>query len=211
MTIHRLQISSATALDLDVTLTAPVCLLCGRYADLVLDLAREVIGDNGAVNDPDRIDDGHFILHLDAELDGKDYQVCYIRNADFMGDNRIAANFKNNSLTYSLRDTKQYLNKCAQRNTDADNVFDKSKPAHRVDLSVCDGYLAAFEDFLRRQEPTDDRPLFVYDFFEHLDGSADPEIYLQRLATLGRQVFVCVCTKDPIQLLTQVGVQTINL
>ena len=116
MKINSLQITSATALDLDVTLSpsAPVCILRGRYADLALDLIRELIGDFGAKNDPDRTDDGRFVIHADVETDGKHYSVCYIRNADFMGDNRLAVNFTPNSTQFSVDDTREFVSRCRE-------------------------------------------------------------------------------------------------
>ena len=105
MKIKNLQITSAT-LDLDLDLCKPVCVFRGQHSELVLDLVRELIGDYGAENDPDRIDDGRFAINADIEMDGKSYAVCYIRNADFMGDNRIAANFVPNSLDLSREDDR---------------------------------------------------------------------------------------------------------
>ena len=101
MKIKNLTITSPSALDLEFDITSPVCLLYGKHSELALDLIRELIGDYSAKTDPDCYDDGHFVIHSDIEMDGKNYNVCYIRNADFMGDNRIAANFVPNSLDFS--------------------------------------------------------------------------------------------------------------
>lgn len=123
MKINNLQITSASALDLDFTITSPVCVLHGHYSDLVLDLTRELIGDYGAQNDPDRVDDGHFVIHADMNMDNKSYNVCYIRNADFMGDNRLAVNFEPNSIRFSEDDTHEFVDKCNERDTDNSNVL----------------------------------------------------------------------------------------
>ena len=101
MKIKNLTITSPSALDLELDITSPVCLLYGKHSELALDLIRELIGDYSAKTDPDCYDDGHFVIHSDIEMDGKNYNVCYIRNADFMGDNRIAANFVPNSFKFS--------------------------------------------------------------------------------------------------------------
>ena len=114
MKINSLNLTFATALNFECTFTAPICVLHGRHSDLVLDLIREVIGDYGAQNDPDRVDDGRFVIHADVKIDDKNYNVCYIRNADFMGDNRLAVNFEPNSISFSDDDTREYIDKCKE-------------------------------------------------------------------------------------------------
>ena len=176
MKINHLQIDSASALDFDLAITAPICILRGHYSDLALDLLRELIGDYGAQNDPDRVDDGRFVIHADIEIDNKNYSVCYIRNADFMGDNRLAVNFKLNSIRFSEDDTREFVNKCNERDTDDTNVLTKT-----ADISSCE----------------DDRPIFIYDYFDRLDEAIDITPVLDELASLGRQVFISVCAGYP--------------
>ena len=176
MKINNLQITSASALDFDLAITAPICILRGHYSDLVLDLTRELIGDYGAQNDPDRVDDGHFVINADIEMDDKNYSVCYIRNADFMGDNRLAVNFEPNSIIFSKEDTREFVDKCNERDTDDTNVLIKT-----TDISSCE----------------DDRPIFIYDYFDRLDEAIDIIPILDKLASLGRQIFVSVCSGYP--------------
>ena len=166
MKIKNLTIASPSALDLEFDIISPVCLLYGEHSDLALDLLRELIGDYGAENDPDRFDDGHFVIHSDIEMDGKNYQVCYIRNADFMGDNRIAANFVPNSFEFSEDDTLEYLEKCKMRNKDLNNVVYNYKI-----FSITE----------------DDRPLFVY-----CEDADDVSRVLECLDSIGKQIFVAV-------------------
>lgn len=116
MKITSFSITSATALQIDCQLTKPICLFHGRNSDLVIDLLRELIGDPDLKNSPDRVDDGRFVVHAETEIDGKHYSVCYLRNADCMGDFRIAVNFIPNSLCFSEDDTFEYLQKCRQSN-----------------------------------------------------------------------------------------------
>ena len=166
MKINSLNLTSATALNFECTFTASICVLHGRYSDLALDLIREVIGDYGAHNDPDRVDDGRFVIHADVEIDDKNYNVCYIRNADFMGDNRIAANFVPNSFEFSEDDTLEFLEKCKARNKDLNNVVYNYKIFGIVE---------------------DDRPLFVY-----CEDADDVSQITECLALIGRQVFIAV-------------------
>ena len=132
--------------------------------------SRELISDYGAKNNPDCYDDGHFVIHSNIEMDGKNYNVCYIRNADFMGDNRIAANFVPNSFEFSEDDTLEFLEKCKTRNKNLNNVVNNYKI-----FSITE----------------DDRPLFVY--CEDADNVSQ---VLECLASLGRQAFVAVDSKD---------------
>ena len=176
MKINHFQITSASALNFDFNATAPICVLCGRYSDLALDLMRELIGDYGAQNDPDRVDDGRFVIHADIEMDNKNYNVCYIRNADFMGDNRLAVNFKPNSFGFSEDDTREFVDKCNERDTDDSNVLIKTANITSRD---------------------DDRPIFIYSYFDRLDEAIDITLILDKLASLGRQVFISVCSGYP--------------
>ena len=172
MKIKNLQITSASTLDLELDITSPVCVLRGEYSDLAIDLIRELIGDYGAENDPDRFDDGHFVVHSDIEMDGKNYQICYIRNADFPGDNRIAANFVPNSLDFSTDDTIEFMKKCGERDKDHSNI------------------LCGLAHDLNKE---DDRPIFVYNLDKIDDVTA--QAFLDSLTDSGRQVFAAVCTK----------------
>ena len=189
MKIKHFQITSASTLNIEFATTAPICVLRGRYSDLALDLVRELIGDCGAQNDPDRIDDGRFVIYANIEMDNKDYSVCYIRNADFMGDNRLAANFKPNSIHFSEDDTREFVDKCNERDVDNHNVLIKT-----ADISSCE----------------DDRPIFIYDYFDRLDEAIDVTPMLDKLASLGRQVFIAVCPNYPIEKLKHDAVQIVH-
>ena len=166
MKIKNLTITSPSVLDLELDITSLVCLLYGKHSELALDLICELIGDYDAKNDPNCYDDGRFVIHPDIEMDGKNYNVCYIRNADFIGDNRIAANFVPNSLEYSENDTLEYLEKCKMFNKDLNNVVYNYKI-----FSIAE----------------DDRPLFVY-----CEDADDVSQVLECLDSLGKQIFVAV-------------------
>ena len=189
MKIKNFQITSASTLNTEFSSTAPICALRGRYSDLALDLLRELIGDFGAQNDPDRMDDGRFVIHADIEMDNKNYDVCYIRNADFMGDNRLAVNFEPNSVHFSEDDTREFVDKCNKRDTDHTNVLIKT-----ADIFSSE----------------DDRPIFIYDYFDRLDEAIDITPILDKLSSLGRQVFIAVCPNYPVEKLKHDEVQIVN-
>ena len=176
MKITHFQVTSDTTLNIDFAVTAPICILRGHYSDLALDLMRELIGDYGAQNDPDRVDDGRFVIHADIEMDNKSYNLCYIRNADFMGDNRLAVNFKPNSFHFSEDDTREFVDKCNKCDVNTSNVLFKN-----ADITPCD----------------DDRPIFIYDYFDRLDEAIDITPVLDKLSSLDRQVFISVCPSYP--------------
>ena len=157
MKFNNLQITSAATLNFDVAITSPVCVFCGRYSDLALDLMQELIGDSAVQNDLDHIDDGRFVIHADVEMDDKNYGVCYIRNADFMGDRRLAVNFETNSIRFSEDDTHEFVDQCSKddhgplfirdyfdrldESEDITNILDWLSAFHRqVFISVCANY-----------------------------------------------------------------------
>lgn len=198
MTIKTFSIMSDLA-SVEFTPDAPVCFIRGNESDYALDLIRELIGNN-PYSRPDLIDDGSFVIHADVELDSKNYALCYLRNAEFVGDCRIAANFQPNSTKFSVDDTEEYLCKTSERNNDYRNVFYGSAPkADNKLMSESDRILAAFETFSVQCENStnDDRPIFIYNLFDRLDESIDVCPYLDKLSALGRQVFVSVCTGYP--------------
>jgi hypothetical protein len=210
MKVTNLNLTSATALELDTNLSKPVTVLSGTHSDLALDLIREIIGDYNATENPDRIDDGHFVIHADIEMDGKNYSICYIRNADFIGDNRIAANFKPNSLEFSIDDTHEFLDKINKRNENDSNVFDSGKLSSDIRFSETDRRLEAFNRFVESLT-NDDRPILIYDFFERIDESVDVTHYINKLASLGRQVFVAVSPNYPLDKMACTNVQIVKV
>ena len=166
MKIKNLAITSPSALDFELNISAPVCVLHGEHSALVLDLVRELIGDYNSENDPDCYDDGQFVIHSGIDMDGKNYSVCYIRNADFMGDNRIAANFVPNSFEFSEDDTEEFIDKCNALSKDTNNV-------------ICNYKIFSITE--------DDRPLFVY-----CEDADDISGVIDALSALDRQVFIAV-------------------
>ena len=123
MKINNISITSHTALDFEINVAKPITILRGKHSALALDLMREVLGDHNRVSDLDSTCDGHFIIHTDVDIDGKNFSACYIRGADFLGDNRIAVNFKPNSIEYSENDTMEFLEKRKEINSDNRPVF----------------------------------------------------------------------------------------
>lgn len=123
MKIKSISIMSHNTLDFELNEAKPITIFRGKHSGLVLDLMREVICDPNSTSAPDNVDDGHFIIHTDVDMDGKNYSACYIRSVDFLGDNRIAVNFKPNSIEYSEDDTIEFTKKCKEINAEKRPVF----------------------------------------------------------------------------------------
>ena len=123
MKINSVSITSLTSLDFEVKGAKPITIFRGKHSALALDLIREVIGESNSNTNPNNVDNGHFIIHTDVDMDGKSYSVCYIRSADFLGDNRIAVNFHPDSIEYSEEDTREFLKKRNEINKDNRPVF----------------------------------------------------------------------------------------
>ena len=192
MKIKNFSVTSSGTIDYEVCPQTSICVLVGKYSSLALDLMREMIGDHNAINSPDRIEDGRFVIYGNVEIKDKNYSVSYIRNADFMGDKRLAVNFKPCSTAFSLDDTKEYLDLISSADN-CNNVFDKMSLIKDMCLSEGDRRLLSFNNFIDRLLPEDKRPLFIYDFFEYLDESIDVATYVERLIATDRQVFISVC------------------
>ena len=111
MKINSISITSQASLDFELKGTKPITILRGKNSSLALDLIREVIGERNFSCEQVDVDGGHFIIHTEVEMGEKNYSVCYIRNAESDGDNRIAVNFKPRSVEFSRADTMEFLEK----------------------------------------------------------------------------------------------------
>ena len=190
MKIKSFAITSATTISVDSPITAPICVLRGRHSSLALDLLREYMRDFRGAESIDAYDDGRFVIMSEIELDGKLYDGCYIRNADFLGDCRFAVNFDTCGLDFSLEDTEEFLHRCEELNLDDSNVY----------------YGNA--DVLPSADP---RPVFIYDCFDRLDEAIDLSPIFNKLAHLGRQIFVSVCATYPDLKLAHDKVQIVEV
>lgn len=190
MKIKKLSISSEFE-DIELPLNSPVCIIRGNESAYYLDIIRELIGNNPFCT-PDIIDDGRFFIYADVELDSKDYEVCYLRNTDYVGDCQITANFDCNGDEVTRDDTKEYLSKINERNADYRNVFELISIESDQDIrGESDRILAGLDYFIESCKTYDDkRPVFIYDFVERIDMSIDLKPYIDKLASIRRQVFI---------------------
>ncbi|MBE6543787.1 MAG: hypothetical protein E7675_05260 [Ruminococcaceae bacterium] len=180
------------------TSVSPLCIFHGRNSDWILDMIQELIGNNIILRSLQHIDDSHFVIHSDIEIDNKSYSVCYIKNADPSHYNKVAVNFSQNSMEYSTKDTEEYMTKIKSINRDPKNVFSKQLLTDTLNLSESDAYKIAFDTFLDNL-PCDDTPIFIYDFFNHIDESKDILKYLEKLSRLKKQVFISLSPNYPTE------------
>lgn len=178
--------------SVELSADKPICFIRGGYSDFVLDLMRELIGDYISHCYLDNVNDGFYVLHADIEDGSKNYQVCYIRNADGAGDNRIGVNFDPDCKglsDFSRDDTYEFL---------------KKRKKWRYTLNV----LIGAADPVSIQK---DRPIFIYDYFDRLDIAIDTTPIIEKLISTGGQVFISVCGSYPDEKMLHEGVQIIDM
>lgn len=201
MTFNHFGITSGSSVNLDFDVTSKVSVICGNFSIVALDLMREIIGDSFFQSSPDAYDDGRFVMWADILIDGKKYGVSYIRNADTMGDNRIAVNFKPCSIEFSLDDTSEYIRKTNEYGLDFDNVFFKSRAkADDETLPESSRMIESFKTWVDSclVSSTDKRPIFIYDLLDYIDDAFDVSKIFDMLSSFDRQVFIAVGKNYPI-------------
>ena len=147
MQINKLSVASHSTLNFELDPVRPITVFYGRYASAALNLINELICSHSSFEAAGGPLGGRFIIHADIEDGGKEYSVCYIRNAESVGDCRIGVNFKPASTEFSREDTVEFLKK-------RDAVYHEG----------------AFPDFLYWQNGTHD-PSVIADYVTRLATS----------------------------------------
>lgn len=193
----------------------PICFLCGKRSDIALDLLRELIGSYDEQERINTCNDGCFVLYGAVEAEGKSYDICYIRNADGNGDSRIAVNCVPNSVRFSIEDTNEYIDRCGDKDIHARHMFKGAVFTNDRLLGAGDHLIKQFKQYLHTvkadTQSGDDRPVFLYHFFDRIDESVDITPFLNDLASLGRQVFVAVSANYPPERLIEKNVQIVQI
>lgn len=189
----------------------PITVFSGRDADVQLCCLQMLIGDYSRYGLVENTAYANCLLHADVEMDGKNYAVCYIGETD--GAYRIGVNFPACDLHPSMADTEEYLDKVQTRVNGDTNVF-SLQACNRNDLPESRRLTHGLDVFLKiarkESEPGDDRPLFIYDFFNRIDEAEPLTPWLDELAVLGRQVFISVGENYPTEKLSHPSVQIIR-
>ena len=189
MKIKSLHLTTATDFSLHCVPSLPICILCGRQSETVLQLMGALLHQSDT--HPLRLG-GQAILHADVLLDGEEYALCYLR--DSVNGDRIAVHFEKGSRSFSQRDTERYLARCIAKNTDGTNFLDGNDSLPAPDLlSESDRLVELLLRFIRQAAATaDDRPLFISNLLDRIDAATDLHPLFQALAQTGRQVFFSV-------------------
>lgn len=154
--------------QIPLAFTKPICFLRGRTANELMDQMRALLA--ARHHKPC----GDFLLRGTVALDGKEYEVvCLCTDKD--AHPRIAANL-NQLRDTARRDTEEYLRGCRTPCSSSENAL--------VGKAVVESVV-------------DRRPIFIYNYFDRLDAAKDVAPILDRLASLGRQVFIGVCPGYP--------------
>jgi len=200
----------------------PICVFIGQDADMHLSLLGATVGNYDRLDIANRAKDPFYIIHTDVEVGDKQYNVCYIYDRD--EDHIVGANFKGNTINdEALRDcrdeTIEYNETVMDKNTSKYGTFSivggsfKNKSSKEIagESQITSTIFDAFIDKINKQTSNEsDFPLFIYDLFERVDEAVDVKLWLDRLATLGRQVFISVGESYPTEKLIHPGVQIIK-
>ncbi len=141
---------------------------------------------------------GETYLHADILIDGKNYDVCLIYGGEC--DHLVAVNFVEGAMSYSLEDTKEYIERRKECSANDYNVFIKSRYTDDLTCGESKKLINAFNTFLsdikERTAKGDNRPILIYGFFERIDESIDTAPFINALAETGRQIFISVCNEN---------------
>ena len=130
---------------------------------------------------------------MNFEIDGEEIELCGVLCADqsFFVDVKDGEHFsadRSPKVIAKLRSIK--------RDDRISYNFLNKYVANENYLSECDYNIENFKRFIEiareETEKGDTCPIYVFNFFEHLDEVTDIAPFIDLLASLGRQVFVCV-------------------
>lgn len=192
----------------------------GQDADLHLSLLGASVGNYDRIDIANGAKDPFYIIHTEVEAGDKQYNVCYIYDRD--EDHIVGANFKGDAINdeADFRDkTLEYKETVMERNTSMCNTFfitdsklpNKSSKIFAGESRIISMKLDAFINRVKKETISgNDSPLFIYDVFERIDEAVNVKPWLDRLATLGRQVFIAVGESYPAEKLNHPSVQVIK-
>ena len=186
--------------DYEFKADKPICVMEGQNAELHLRLLGMMIGCADSTSLVEATDSPLFILHGNAEAEGKDYSVCFIYSKT--EPHRVAVNFYKGGKGFSLKDTARYQQLLRRNGRNSENIL-TFPDGENAGMSESDYALVLLDSFITQAAEStsrgDYRPLFIYGLFDRLDMAVDVRPYLIRLAGLGRQVFISVLGTYPTE------------
>ncbi len=190
----------------------PICAVCG--SSVYLQLLRELI--SGESCDPIAPEKKQtFSCSADLMLDGR----RFVWNGVLCDDQSFYVTVSAEGLDRIslIADTIECQRRLRRRNVGGQNLLSAEHKGRTSDalLSESDLHVACLADFLDHvcadRIQNDDRPIFLFDLFDRIDEAVDISPWLDRLASLGRQVFLSVGASYPTDKLRHKGVQTVRL
>ena len=133
-----------------------------------------------------------FVSRVNFELDGEEIELCGVLCADqsffvAVKDGEHFSAERTQTVVAKLRSMKR-----DERNSYS--FLNKKYVANENNLSERDYNIENFKRFIEIARETtlkgDTRPIYVFNFFEHLDEATDIAPFINLLASLGRQVFI---------------------
>ena len=134
-----------------------------------------------------------FVSRVNLELDGEVVELCGV-----LCDDQTFFVAVKDGEHFSSERTQKVIEKLRSMKRDESNSYSflNKYVANENNLSECDYNIANFKRFIEiareETEKGDTRPIYVFNFFERLDEATDIAPFIDLLASLGRQVFVCI-------------------
>ena len=141
-----------------------------------------------------------FVSEVKFDLDGEDIDLCGV----LCDDQSFFVAVKDGEH-FSAERTQKVIAKLRSMKRDERNSYNflNKYVANENNLSECDYNIANFNRFIEivKEETArgDTRSIYVFNFFERLDEATDIEPFIDALASLGRQVFVGISNKYPLE------------
>ena len=174
----------------NASLANDICIVSGTDAEEALGYIRAFLGDYGGVDVSRAVS---VCILLDWK--SKEYDACYIMNADGRGRDRIAVNFTHDGKSFSMEDTEAL--ETLRRGGNPQNVFSSKNAQRQIKglskhLSECERTLYNLFDFLEEHKARrDERPVFIYDLLEKTDESICLCELFEKIAQYGVRAFIC--------------------
>ena len=212
MKVKSFSTTSSLFPQIELSDDKPICAVVGSsvYLHLLYEL---LAGEDADPIDPEK--SVTFRSRVSIELDGKSFELCgvlcddqsFFMAVDSGGSDRMTV----------IAETMDCQRRLKMRNIGAQNLLSCENPIVKNErcLSESDYRLENLHFFLERLRAdsarNDDRPIFLFQILDRIDEAVDITPLLDALASLGRQVFLSVGARYPMEKLRHKSVQTVRL
>ena len=178
--------------------TKPVCVFSGQ--PIFLHMMRCLLDGESDDTPIDETKKRTFVSRVTFELAGEDIELCGV----LCDDQSFFVGVKDGDL-FSAEKTESTLFKLRKLKSDERNSYSflNRYVENENNISECDYNIENFNRFIEiakaETQNGDTRPVYIFNFFERLDEATDIEPFIDALASLGRQVFVGISNKYPLE------------